>query len=193
MMALTLTLMIPVRVAALLRWRRVPTDLSMDIVSLGFVKNLTISSGEGDSGGGAVVSFSVELTTPACPVKEVGYHRTERSVDCLPTRVNRSSVRASRECCCCFLAQTLSGTSVVRLLLCTSLDIRAAVGVMTLVVLSNIQGRCFERSLMVLCSLSFDRAFRTGVQDFLSRPGGSAAMGRSGGRYHDSPANAACV
>ena len=44
----------------------------MDIVTLGFVKNLTISK-EGD-GGGAVVSFSVELTTPACPVKEVGQH-----------------------------------------------------------------------------------------------------------------------
>lgn len=43
----------------------------MDIVTLGFVKNLTVSGGEG-SGGGAVVSFSVELTTPACPVKEVG-------------------------------------------------------------------------------------------------------------------------
>lgn len=44
----------------------------MDIVTLGFVKNLTISGEEGDSGRGAVVSFSVELTTPACPVKEVG-------------------------------------------------------------------------------------------------------------------------
>lgn len=44
----------------------------MDIVTLGFVKNLTISGGEADSGEGAVVSFSVELTTPACPVKEVG-------------------------------------------------------------------------------------------------------------------------
>lgn len=42
----------------------------MDIVTLGFVKNLTISGEGGD--GGAVVSFSVELTTPACPVKEVG-------------------------------------------------------------------------------------------------------------------------
>lgn len=43
------------------------TDLSMDIVTLGFVKNLTLSGGEG----GSVVSFCVELTTPACPVKEV--------------------------------------------------------------------------------------------------------------------------
>lgn len=55
---------------ALLAWFR--TDLSMDIVTLGFVKNLTISGEEEDSARGAVVSFSVELTTPACPVKEVG-------------------------------------------------------------------------------------------------------------------------
>lgn len=44
----------------------------MDIVTLGFIKNLTISGEEEDSARGAVVSFSVELTTPACPVKEVG-------------------------------------------------------------------------------------------------------------------------
>lgn len=49
----------------------------MDIVTLGFIKNLTISSEEDHGSGGqgaegTVVSFSVELTTPACPVKEVG-------------------------------------------------------------------------------------------------------------------------
>ncbi|MFP6583092.1 MAG: P-loop NTPase [Candidatus Hydrogenedentota bacterium] len=37
-------------------------DLNKDIVSLGFIKKLTISDGE--------VSFILELTTPACPVKE---------------------------------------------------------------------------------------------------------------------------
>jgi ATP-binding protein involved in chromosome partitioning len=37
-------------------------DLGRDIVSLGFVKDLTID--------GAHVSFSIELTTPACPVKD---------------------------------------------------------------------------------------------------------------------------
>lgn len=37
-------------------------DLDRDIVSLGFVKNLQIDGGK--------VSFDVELTTPACPVKE---------------------------------------------------------------------------------------------------------------------------
>ena len=38
-------------------------DLRKDIVSLGFVKNLTID--------GTRVSFTIELTTPACPVKDV--------------------------------------------------------------------------------------------------------------------------
>jgi ATP-binding protein involved in chromosome partitioning len=37
-------------------------DLGQDIVSLGFVKNLGIAAG--------AVSFTIELTTPACPVKE---------------------------------------------------------------------------------------------------------------------------
>jgi Mrp family chromosome partitioning ATPase/DUF971 family protein len=37
-------------------------DLGQDIVSLGFVKNLNIDGGK--------VSFVLELTTPACPVKE---------------------------------------------------------------------------------------------------------------------------
>ena len=37
-------------------------DLNRDIVSLGFIKDLVID--------GSKVSFKVELTTPACPVKE---------------------------------------------------------------------------------------------------------------------------
>jgi ATP-binding protein involved in chromosome partitioning len=37
-------------------------DLHQDIVSLGFIKDLSISSGR--------VAFTIELTTPACPVKE---------------------------------------------------------------------------------------------------------------------------
>ena len=37
-------------------------DLGRDIVSLGFVKNLTIDGGR--------VSLTIELTTPACPVKD---------------------------------------------------------------------------------------------------------------------------
>lgn len=37
-------------------------DFKKDIVSLGFIKNLVINEGD--------VAFTVELTTPACPVKE---------------------------------------------------------------------------------------------------------------------------
>ena len=37
-------------------------DLRRDIVSLGFIKDLSISGGH--------VSFAIELTTPACPVKD---------------------------------------------------------------------------------------------------------------------------
>ena len=40
----------------------VDPDLRRDIVSLGFVKDLTIADGR--------VGFTIELTTPACPVKE---------------------------------------------------------------------------------------------------------------------------
>ena len=38
-------------------------DLNRDIVSLGFIKNLSIEGGR--------VSFTIELTTPACPVKDL--------------------------------------------------------------------------------------------------------------------------
>src|SRR5438445_11948954 len=37
-------------------------DLHRDIVSLGFIKDLAIDGGR--------VSFTIELTTPACPVKD---------------------------------------------------------------------------------------------------------------------------
>jgi len=37
-------------------------DLNRDIVSLGFIKNLKIEDGR--------VGFTIELTTPACPVKD---------------------------------------------------------------------------------------------------------------------------
>src|SRR5688500_2903237 len=40
----------------------VDPDIRQDIVTLGFVKNLSISNGR--------VAFTIELTTPACPVKE---------------------------------------------------------------------------------------------------------------------------
>jgi Mrp family chromosome partitioning ATPase/DUF971 family protein len=46
-------------------------DLGKDIVSLGFVKNLKIE--------GAKVSFSLELTTPACPVRDEFKERAEKA------------------------------------------------------------------------------------------------------------------
>ena len=47
-------------------------DLGKDIVSLGFIKNLQISEGN--------VSFTLELTTPACPVKEQFVADCEKAV-----------------------------------------------------------------------------------------------------------------
>ncbi len=57
-------------------------DLNRDIVSLGFIKNLKIESGK--------VSFDVELTTPACPVKEQLKTQCYEKVKALPgvTEVN---------------------------------------------------------------------------------------------------------
>ena len=54
----------PITDAAVLNALRAVTDpdLGRDIVSLGFVKNLSIDGGR--------VAFTIELTTPACPVKD---------------------------------------------------------------------------------------------------------------------------
>ena len=51
-------------------------DLAKDIVSLGFIKKLEISGGD--------VSFTVELTTPACPVKEQFKTDCEQAVSAVP-------------------------------------------------------------------------------------------------------------
>jgi ATP-binding protein involved in chromosome partitioning len=51
-------------------------DLHRDIVSLGFVKDLKIQEGR--------VSFKVELTTPACPVKDKLKAECEEKVRALP-------------------------------------------------------------------------------------------------------------
>ena len=51
-------------------------DLGRDIVSLGFVKDLRIDAGQ--------VSFAVELTTPACPVKDQLRDQAEAAVAALP-------------------------------------------------------------------------------------------------------------
>ncbi|HOH49397.1 MAG TPA: P-loop NTPase [Candidatus Hydrogenedentes bacterium] len=54
----------------------VDPDLNRDIVSLGFVKNLKIEGG--------AVSFDIELTTPACPVKDAFKRQAEAAVGALP-------------------------------------------------------------------------------------------------------------
>lgn len=51
-------------------------DLHRDIVSLGFVKNIRISGG--------AVAFDVELTTPACPVKDLLREQARAAVAGLP-------------------------------------------------------------------------------------------------------------
>ena len=51
-------------------------DLHRDIVSLGFVKNL--------QGAGGAVSFDIELTTPACPVKDHLREAAVAAVKALP-------------------------------------------------------------------------------------------------------------
>ena len=67
-------------------------DLHRDIVSLGFVKNVKISGGD--------VSFTIELTTPACPVKDQMRDQSRAAVQRLPgvTRVDvemTASVRSA--------------------------------------------------------------------------------------------------
>ncbi|KAG5188520.1 HIGH-chlorophyll-fluorescence 101 [Tribonema minus] len=52
-------------------------DLGQDIVTLGFIKELAI-----DAAG--AVSFCVELTTPACPVKELFKTQCQTAVEALP-------------------------------------------------------------------------------------------------------------
>src|SRR5262245_22734364 len=54
----------------------VDPDLHRDIVSLGFIKDLDINAGK--------VSFSIELTTPACPVKDQMRDQARAAVMALP-------------------------------------------------------------------------------------------------------------
>src|SRR6476469_3524489 len=51
-------------------------DLHKDIVSLGFIKDLNINGGK--------VSFSIELTTPACPVKDQMRDQARAAVMAMP-------------------------------------------------------------------------------------------------------------
>ena len=51
-------------------------DLHKDIVALGFVKNLRLRGGD--------VAFTIELTTPACPVKDLMRDQAHAAVSALP-------------------------------------------------------------------------------------------------------------
>jgi len=51
-------------------------DFNKDIVTLGFVKNITINAGS--------VDLTIELTTPACPVKEEFRRQADELVSALP-------------------------------------------------------------------------------------------------------------
>ena len=64
----------PTAVLEALRAVRDP-DLGRDIVSLNFVKDLLVEGGE--------VSFAIELTTPACPVKEQMHDQAVAAVSVL--------------------------------------------------------------------------------------------------------------
>ena len=68
-------------------------DLRRDIVSLGFVKGLRIDGG--------TVAFAIELTTPACPVRDQMKEQAHRAVLSLPgvkavDLTMTSQVRATR-------------------------------------------------------------------------------------------------
>ena len=54
----------------------VDPDIRKDIVSLGFVKDLAVA--------GSRVSFTIELTTPACPVKDQMRDQAAAAVRALP-------------------------------------------------------------------------------------------------------------
>lgn len=56
--------------------RIVDPDLGKDIVTLGFIHHLQIKEGD--------VSFRIELTTPACPVKDMFQNEAEKAVKELP-------------------------------------------------------------------------------------------------------------
>src|SRR5690349_6038598 len=51
-------------------------DLHRDIVTLGFVKDVKICDGN--------VAFKIELTTPACPVKDLLKQQAQEAVTALP-------------------------------------------------------------------------------------------------------------
>ena len=80
----------PVTEAAVLDALRpiVDPDFGKSIVELGFVKNLRIAGGR--------VSFDIELTTPACPVKEEFQRTARERVSALPGVRNTIAVASGK-------------------------------------------------------------------------------------------------
>jgi len=66
-------------------------DLNRDIVTLGFIKDLNLDSNS------RTVSFSVELTTPACPVKDAFQAQCEELVLALPWTLNTEVTMTAAE------------------------------------------------------------------------------------------------
>src|SRR3954466_3334446 len=63
-------------------------DLGRDIVALDFVKNVQIDGGD--------IRFTIELTTPACPVREQLKQQSEHAVSELPGVQSVSATMTSR-------------------------------------------------------------------------------------------------
>ncbi len=64
-------------------------DFQQDIVSLGFIKELEIQDGE--------VAFSIELTTPACPIKDQFRDQAQRVVRSIPGVTGVTVTMTARE------------------------------------------------------------------------------------------------
>ncbi|NQU40578.1 MAG: P-loop NTPase [Lentisphaerae bacterium] len=64
-------------------------DFQRDIVSLGFIKEMVIREGH--------VAFSIELTTPACPIKDRFREEAERLVGAVPGVTKVSVTMTARE------------------------------------------------------------------------------------------------
>ncbi len=62
-------------------------DLRRDLVSLGFIKNLAITGGR--------VAFDIELTTPACPVRDIMKEDARKAVAAIPG-VSQVEIRMTR-------------------------------------------------------------------------------------------------
>lgn len=96
-------------------------DLGKDIVSLGFVKELRIIDDDraNETLDSALVRFNVELTTPACPVKETFQVQCRELVEALPW-VSRAEVNMTAQAMKAVSDTTPTGLSMVSSILAVS-------------------------------------------------------------------------